>query len=523
MSLVIRELAAKLGLDVDAQSFAKGAAAVELAKAGLSKLVEVAAEMVHKFTETVQSVAETGDQVKELSQATGVGATSLQVLGNAAKTEGVQLDGMAHSLTILTRMMAAAKAGSKETADAFHKLGVRVDDGRGNLRNADEVFLDLAEAMSKMPDSAQKTALAMKVLGRNGAEMIKVLNIGRDEILELGRAGLVLTEEQVEAGDELIKAQRKLGAVTAGIWKSAIAPLIPEITSLVKAYTEWRKANAAVTKARIREFAGAAVKAIRWLGSVASTTFKVIGGALDVLKSQWKIVLVGMTAALAPFIVELVAAGIAATGTALGIAAAWTLAALPFIAIGAAISGVLLLLDDLEGYKQGKDSLFGRWKKVTDEWLQPKAQDPWWLKAIKNLVIWMEKALGVADQLGLVEKKAKAGNGPAIGTAAGDVEVRRSNPLARIFGGQPKVTRDEQGNPNVELNWADRLFRSEVIMGPALQPGGGGTTNITRNEFNVVQQPGEDGEHFAQRVASIVEERQSAANEAAAASLPATY
>ena len=522
--MIIKELAARIGLDVDAQSFAKGAAAVELAKAGLTKLVEVAAEMVHKFTETVQSVAETGDQVRELSQATGVGAESLQILGNAAKTEGVQLDGMAHALTILTRMMAAAKAGSKETADAFHKLGVRVDDGRGNLRNADEVFLDLAEAMSKIPDSAQKTALAMKVLGRNGAEMIKVLNIGRDEILELGRAGLILTDEQVEAGDELIKAQRKLGSVTAGIWKSAIAPLIPEITSLVKAYTEWRKANAAVTKARIREFAGAAVKAIRWLGSTVSTTFKVIGGALDVLKSQWKIVLVGMTAALAPFIVELVAAGIAATGTALGIAYAWTLAALPFIAIGAAISGVLLLLDDLEGYKQGKDSLFGRWKKVTDEWLQPKAQDPWWLRAIKNLVIWMEKALGVADDLGLVEKKTSPNaNGPETGTAAGDVEVRRNNPIARLFGSQPKVTRDQYGNPNVELGWADRLFRSDVILGPALQPSAGGTTNITRNNINVVQQPGEDGEHFAQRVAAIVEERQASQNEAAAASLPATY
>ena len=203
---------------------------------------------------------------------------------------------------------------------------------------------------------------------------------------------------------------------------------------------------------------------------------------------------------------------------------AWTAALAPFIAIGAAITGVMLILDDLEGYKQGKDSLFGRWKKVTDEWLAPQAKDPWWLRAIKNLVIWMEKALGVADDLGLVEKKTSPNaNGPETGTAAGDVEVRRNNPIARLFGSQPKVTRDQYGNPNVELGWADRLFRSDVILGPALQPSAGGTTNITRNNFNVVQQPGEDGEHFAQRVAAIVEERQASQNEAAAASLPATY
>ena len=70
----------------------------------------------------------------------------LQILANAAKSEGVGMDGLAHSLTILTRMMAAAKGGSKDTAAAFKQLGVEVSDGRGHIRNADEVFLDLAEA-----------------------------------------------------------------------------------------------------------------------------------------------------------------------------------------------------------------------------------------------------------------------------------------------------------------------------------------------------------------------------------------
>jgi hypothetical protein len=415
MSLTVRELAAKLGLDVDAQSFAKGDAAIEIIKAGLGKLVDVASEAVHKFIEVVEGTAEAGDQIKELSQATGVGVESLQILANAAKSEGVGMDGLAHSLTILTRMMAAAKGGSKDTAAAFKQLGVEVSDGRGHIRNADEVFLDLAEAMSKMPDSAQKTALAFKVLGKSGPDMIKVLNMGREEIEEMGRAGLILTKEQIEAGDELVKTQRKLGAVTGGIWKTAIAPLLPEITALVKSYLAWRKANADVMKQRIRGFISGLIAVVKFLGTVFATTARVIGAVIQALQTNWQLVLVGMTAALAPFIVSMIAAGVAAAGTAAGIIVAWTAAAAPFILLAGIVGGLLGFFDDIITYNKaiaeggtGINTVFGRYRQALNEWLKEKGDEPWWLRALKDFVRELRNAIEMLDEFNAKNIKAFA-------------------------------------------------------------------------------------------------------------------
>lgn len=519
--MIVRELAARLGLDVDAASFAEGGAAVELVKAGLEKLLDVAGEMVTKFKETVLGVAEAGDQIKELSQSSGVGAESLQRLANAAKTEGVGIDGLAQSLTMLTRMMASAKAGSAETAGAFKKAGVSIVDASGKLRGADQVFVDLAEAFSKMPDGAEKTALAFKVLGRNGPEMIKVLNLGREEIESLGKAGLVLTEEQIEAGDELIKTNRKLGAVTSGIWKTAIAPLLPAITDLVKQYTAWRKANAEVVKSSIKGFLSGLITLFRTVGSVASTTAKVVGTAIDVIRGQWQAALLIMGAALGPFIVSLTAAGVTAIATAAGVAASWIIAAAPFIAIAAAISTILLLLDDLQGYKDGKDSVFGRYKKLIDAWMEPADHDPWWLTAIKSLVRYMEKALDLAGELDL--------NGQFKGTqreASGAITQTNAKGQRVIVGGNPLALPRGAETDSTELSIPariDRFLGRGAFAPSATIPIVSGTSGTTvTNNIQVTQLPGEDGEHFAQRVAAIADERHAVRNEEAAAALPST-
>lgn len=550
MSLTVRELAAKLGLDTDAQSFAKGDAAISLVKFGLEKLVEVAAEAVSKFVEVVQGTAEAGDQIKELSQATGVGAESLQVLANAAKTEGVSIDGMGHSLIILTKMMAAAKGGAKDTAAAFSKLGVTVDDGRGHIRNADEVFLDLAESMSKMPDSAEKTALAFKVLGKSGPDMIKVLNMGREEIEEMGRAGLILTQDQIEAGDELIKTQRKLGAVTGGIWKTAIAPLLPEITSLVKAYTSWRKANAEVMKQRIQQFIGALIAIVRGLGSA----FTAVIGVMTFFKKNWLAAVAIAVAGAAAWIVSnyalaasFVATQATAVGAALAAAVAWLTAVAPVVAVAAAVAYLLVLLDDLRGFLAGEDSaigagidaIFGKgmstdvvetlhnlWLEVGEaiheayDWLAKMVTKlEWILKWTPPALIYRgHKAIFAAQHTAWNWIKEKAGaaiNGtPAESESFGPAEAPTGIGASLRERAQLRHLRNAYALPEDTLG--------PTGPSPAYAPSGQPSVVQQTNTFHITQLPGEDGEHFAERVAAIAKQERETSYEHAGAALPAT-
>ena len=132
--MILRELFARLGLDVDAQSFAKGALAVEVVKAGLGKLVDKAVELAEQFVENVKGTADFAEEIEGLGQATGLGTQSLQKLGKAAAAEGIALDEFARSMILLSRTMVAAKNGGEEQSKAFHKAGVRITDAAGKLR-----------------------------------------------------------------------------------------------------------------------------------------------------------------------------------------------------------------------------------------------------------------------------------------------------------------------------------------------------------------------------------------------------
>jgi len=480
--MVIRELAAKLGLEVDWNAYAKGDAAVELLKLGLEKAVEIAEALADTFKENIKEALEYGDATRKAAQASGVNAQALQELQHAADLADVSNEELRGGLMILTRTMRAAKEGAEEQDKALRKATSGYKDAHGKLRPVDEVLGEIADKFESMPDGPEKTALAMQLFGRSGARMIPMLNDGSAGLAEMRK-------EAEELGLDLI---------AKGLWRGAIAPLIPAIKELVQAFVDWRKANAEVMRQNLQAFIGTGVKVVNGLLKVLNAVTETIG----LIKRQWKVLAVVLGGALGvALILKMVAAwqmfvavlGLANIGmltmartavvAALRFALSWAAAAAPFVAIAAGLAGIMLFLDDIEGYKAGKDSVFGRYKKAIDEWVDSgRKDDPWWLRAIKDLVVWMEKALGVADQLGLVANKAKGG--PATGTAAGDVEVRRSNPLARWLGTQPTVTRDAAGSPQVQMGWADRLLGSQVIMGPALTPsvaapGGGKTVNNT--------------------------------------------
>lgn len=548
--MIIRELFAKIGLQTDSASFAEGGAAVELVKGALERLLDVAGEMVTKFKETVLGVAEAGDQIKELSQSSGVGAESLQRLANAAKTEGVGIDGLAQSLTMLTRMMASAKAGSAETAGAFKKAGVSIVDASGKLRGADAVFVDLAEAFSKLPDGAEKTALAFKVLGRNGPEMIKVLNLGREEIESLGKAGLVLTEEQIEAGDELIKTNRKLAAVTSGIWKTAIAPLLPAITDLVKQYTAWRKANAEIVKSSIKGFLSGLISVVRGVGRA----FSLAGAVITFFRTNWIALATVLTATLTYLIAtnyalasSFVAAQIAAIEAAGAAVGAWLAAVAPIAAAVAAAALFLLIMDDIRGFFEGEDSAIGRGiEKIfgygTSTDVLETARNLWteigeaiheaydWLAAMVDKMAWILKwsppALLYRATKGIL--KAEVGVLSYLKGKAGEA-INGTAPPSGEYGPSEAPT-----GYGADLRERARLrgLRSDYALpegdygptGPSTiipYAQSGRSTTVTNN-IQVTQLPGEDGEHFAQRVAAIADERHNTRNEEAAAGLPST-
>jgi hypothetical protein len=183
-----------------------------------------------------------GEEINNLSVKTGVGAEILSGYKLAADQSETSLQGLAMGFKFLGRNMDAAGEGGKKTGGAFKEMGIDVrETGNGALRPMNDVLLDLADKFSKMEDGPVKSAKAMKIFGRAGADLIPFLNLGRDGLKEnwqqAEKLGMIYTQEAAKAaddfGDSLIALKAGLGATG----KEISTQLFPTLTSIVQGMT----------------------------------------------------------------------------------------------------------------------------------------------------------------------------------------------------------------------------------------------------------------------------------------------
>src|SRR5262245_1340871 len=152
-------------------------------KGALTGLVALAAGSWAKGL--IDDVTDTASHVVDMSQRLGVSAEALQELGHAAGLSGSSLEGVSTGLRMLSRTALQAKDGSDEAKKALRS--VRLDAGKlvdGSL-TLDDALVQVADKFAGMPDGAKKSALAMKVFGRSGADLIPLLNEGSQGIADM--------------------------------------------------------------------------------------------------------------------------------------------------------------------------------------------------------------------------------------------------------------------------------------------------------------------------------------------------
>jgi len=176
----------------------------------------------------VKSALDSADALSKLSQRVGITVESLSLLMPAAELSGVSAEKFEGGLRRLAARMLEAATGSAEAARGFEALGVAFRNQDGSLRATDQVLLDLADRFKAMPDGAEKTALAMQIFGKSGADLITFLNQGRDGVealtAEMQALGLQIggdTAAQAEVfNDALAKVRMAVGSIANRVIES---------------------------------------------------------------------------------------------------------------------------------------------------------------------------------------------------------------------------------------------------------------------------------------------------------------
>ena len=180
----------------------------------------------------LQNVTEEMDRVGKAAQKVGTTAESLSALEYAAKLSGVEAQVLEKSLAKLARSLDEAKTGSGAAAEAFERL--KVDPKQ--FTDPADALRALAARFATMPDGVAKTALAMDLFGKSGADLIPLLNAGAGGITELEaearRLGVTFSTDTTRSAEIFNDNVARLQAGLRGMMFDALGPLIPLLAEL---------------------------------------------------------------------------------------------------------------------------------------------------------------------------------------------------------------------------------------------------------------------------------------------------
>lgn len=198
----------------------------------------------------VKSAIDNADAMSKAAQKVGVTTEALSRLKYAADYSDVSLEQLTGGLGRLSKSMLDVAGGSQgPAATAFKALGIAVTDASGNLRNADAVFIDIAERFARLQDGSTKTALAISLFGKSGADLIPMLNSGRQGLAafaaESDKVGKTLSSKTGKAAENFNDTMGRVQQVMEGVvWQVAEAAL-PALQSFADALASPAFAEAA--------------------------------------------------------------------------------------------------------------------------------------------------------------------------------------------------------------------------------------------------------------------------------------
>lgn len=263
-------------------------------------------------------VLDTIDPLAQLSRETGVAVENIQKLGYAASVNGSSLEAVSGSFREVSKRIGEfVQVGGGPAKEVIEKLGLEMKDAAGNVKQADQVMVELADSMRGM-SQAEK----MNVLDKMGIDqsMIQMLSLSSEEITKLTAkaAGLgVVTKEQADGAAAFNDSLTTLKFGLSGIQNAVAVGFAPAMTDLTNRFIGFLEANQDV----IRD-------GLTWLGEVLSATMGFLERMLPII--------LGVAAA---FVVWQLATG--------GLVAIMGVLLSPVVLITAGIVALLLIVDDL--------------------------------------------------------------------------------------------------------------------------------------------------------------------------------
>jgi len=191
--------------------------------------------IVGGLTAVVKRAIDAGDELFNLQAKTGIAASALIGIGNAAKLADVEVETLGKSLTKLSVNLVKAAEGNEGLAARFAALGVQVKDANGNVVPADQALKQIADRFADMPDGAQKAAAAVALFGKSGSDLIPLLNEGA---ASMEKFTYKVGDDFAARSDIFNDTLTEFGIKTQGFGMELTDALLPALQSILDVFGE---------------------------------------------------------------------------------------------------------------------------------------------------------------------------------------------------------------------------------------------------------------------------------------------
>ena len=258
---------------------------------------------------------DTGTDISNFSSLTGIAEQDITALGGALEQFGGNVDSAKSSLQALQQGLSQAEWGQGQLLETAALYGVELYNQDGSLKNAQQLLMGLADDFQHLTKAQQFT------LGSQ---------LGLDEstilLLQQGKANI----------KALLEEQQKMGVMNAGQALEA-KKFSVEWTKLKQSLSSLGRSIAVDIMPPVIDFVKQLGKAVDWVRSLDTYTimlaasFGVVGYAIKNLQSIMTI-----------------------------FSKSFLKANLPLLALITGLTILFLLVEDIVGYFNGKESLFGK-------------------------------------------------------------------------------------------------------------------------------------------------------------------
>lgn len=218
------------------------------------------------------------DNIDKMSQKIGISREAYQELDFICSQSGTSVDNLKNGLKTLTTQMQSAADGSKSAKGYFDELGLSWEDGSGNLKDQETMMWEAFSALQGMENQTEKAALATKLFGKAGLELLPMLN-GADGSIESMKQqahdlGLVLSDETIDAGvkftDSMDQAKRSLDSI--------ITKIGGNVMPIFQSALDWVLNNMPLIQQVMEAVFGAIETVVMSVGAIFQMIFREIDG-----------------------------------------------------------------------------------------------------------------------------------------------------------------------------------------------------------------------------------------------------